>query len=82
MGGALLAFSVSALFTSVGIGALAIGFALLSASIATISENGLAVLLSLGMIGLLAPMFFVASAGILMLAGAITVMSAKRLEQA
>jgi hypothetical protein len=76
MGGALLAFSVSALFASVGIAALAVGFALLSASIATISENGLAVLLSLGMIGLLAPMFFIASAGILMLAGAIGVMSA------
>lgn len=76
MGGALLAFSFSAFFASVGIAALAVGFALLSASIATISENGIAVLLSLGMIGLLAPMFFVASAGILMLAGAIGVMSA------
>ena len=76
MGTALFGFGISALFASVGIGALAIGFALLSASIATISENGLAVLLSLGMIGLLAPMFFVASNGILMLAGAIAVMSA------
>ena len=76
MGAALLAFSVSALFASVGITALAIGFAILSASIATMGENSIAVLLSLGMIGLLAPMFFIASAGILMLAGAIAVMSA------
>jgi hypothetical protein len=67
---------IGAMLAGYGITILAAGVSILEKSLSTISTEGLAVLLSLGAIGLLAPMFFVATGGILMLAGAIAVMSA------
>nr|BAR35381.1 minor tail protein gp26 family protein [uncultured Mediterranean phage uvMED] len=76
LGFALPALGVGAMFAGYGIAILAAGVSTLEKSLSNITTEGLAILLSLGAIGLLAPMFFVATGGILMLAGAIAVMSA------
>jgi hypothetical protein len=76
LGFALPSLGIGAMLAGYGITILAAGVSILEKSLSTISTEGLAVLLSLGAIGLLAPMFFVATGGILMLAGAIAVMSA------
>ena len=76
LGFALPSLGVGAMFAGYGITILAAGVSTLEKSLSNITTEGLAILLSLGAIGLLAPMFFVATGGILMLAGAIAVMSA------
>ena len=76
LGLALPSLAFGALIAGYGITMLAAGVSVLEKSLSNITTEGLTTLLSLGAIGLLAPLFFVAAGGIVALAGAIAIMSA------